>query len=133
MLEDQETIQISRTQIMNWENDSLFTDGLQCNTDPELDPDRTVGSVLTPEQKEHAERKARRRNQRLIIIAIRKMAYDLQNKSKLDKEQNRVLKPIYNLATNLRTKIIVLVGLMFTALVLGVWNLVLSYFGVGGG
>lgn len=131
MLEDQQTIQVSRTQIKNWENDMLFTDGMKANTDPELDPDRTVGSTLSPEEAKKAADKTARTNQRLIIVNIRKMAYDLEQKTKLDKEQNLILKPIYNISKNFKIWLYSLIGLMATALALGIWSTFLAQHGVG--
>lgn len=123
MFEDIESVHVSKAKIINWEDDSLFDDGLQVNTDPRLDPDRTQGSTMTQDQVDSAEKRIRRSNQRKLIIATRKMAYELDKKTHIDNDQNKVLRPLYGVAMHFKLYFCTTIGLIITALVLGALGL----------
>ncbi len=55
-----------------WNDDGQFDDQLCVDLDPKSDPDLTNTGELTDKEKQTRERKIRRKNQRHIIMEIRK-------------------------------------------------------------
>ncbi len=58
-----------------WNDDGQFDDQLCVDMDPQADPDITNAGELTDDAKQARERKIRRKNQRHIIMEIRRMKY----------------------------------------------------------